>query len=138
MCTFLNAPLNACKWFKFTMVLLSTRWASIYLRFRWVGSHDLAIECFLFIFILIVDRHNNIFLMELENKTKNAIKKYRKGINNMLSANWRNDTWKSCNFWPNNKNYQLGVTLWKKMLNVWWMPLMKTRGLSHCGLAIYI
>ncbi len=36
--------------------------------------------------------------MELENKTKNAIKKYRKGINNMPSTNKGNDTWKSCNF----------------------------------------
>jgi hypothetical protein len=76
--------------------------------------------------------------MELENKTKNTIKKYRKGINNMPLANWGNDTWKSCNFWPNNKTYQLGVALWEKMLNVWWMPLMKPRGVSHCGLVIYI
>jgi hypothetical protein len=52
-----------------------------------VGSHDLAIDCSLFYFILITNRHNNIFLMELEIKTKNAIKKYRKGINNMPSTN---------------------------------------------------
>ncbi len=138
MCTLLNAPFNACKWFKFTMVLVSTWWASTYLRFRWVGNQDLIIDCSLFIFILIENRCNNVFLMELENKTNNAIKKYKKGINNMPSANWGNDTWKSCNFWPNNKTYQLGATLWKKMLNIWWMPLMKPRGVSHCDLAIYI
>jgi hypothetical protein len=52
-----------------------------------VGNQDLIIDCSLFIFILIENRCNNVFLMELENKTNNAIKKYKKGINNMPSAN---------------------------------------------------